>query len=63
MTKEQREQEKRWRTESDVRTLREAEELKKDPARMADVEEFIKQEVKMLSQMDKMFPSMSKKEG
>ncbi|MDP2218539.1 MAG: hypothetical protein Q8J68_14775 [Methanolobus sp.] len=61
-TAEQKEQERKWRIESDVKSLREAEEVKKDLGRMKDVEDFIKQEVAMLSKMDKMFPSMAKKE-
>lgn len=62
MSKEQKEEEEKWKQDSDARTLKDAEEIKKDPKRMKGVEEWLKHEKKALSMMDKMFPSMMGKD-
>lgn len=61
-TKEQKEEEKKWKVESDLRAIKEANEIKKDKSRMADVEKLIAKEMKALAVLDQMFPTMGKNE-
>lgn len=45
------EQEKKWETEEDLRTLRRAEEILKDPDRMKRVQAMVKKEVEALNKV------------
>ena len=44
-------EDKKWRTEEDLRTLRRAEEIKKDKSRVKDVKVLVKEEMKALSKI------------
>lgn len=48
------EQEKKWRIEGDVRTLKEAEMIKADPARMKDAMAMMNDEMKALMKVQAM---------
>lgn len=48
------EQEKKWRTEGDVRTLKEAEMIKADPARMKDSMAMMDDEMKAMMKVQAM---------
>ncbi len=48
MTREDREREKKWRTESDLRTLREADSIRCDGSRMRDVKAMARKEAEAL---------------
>ena len=53
MSTSQRAQENRYRAESDLRTLREAEQVKSDPARVRMAKIIAKEEIKALSKVAK----------
>lgn len=48
---EQRKQEQRWRAESDLRTLRDAELVKSDPARVRLAKQVAQEEIRALSKV------------
>ena len=50
---EQRKQEQRWRAESDLRTLREAEQVRSDPARVRLAKQVAQEEMRALQRVAK----------
>ncbi len=52
-SKESRERERRWRAESGLRTIQEAEEIKNDKARMADIKALANEQVSNLKKFCK----------
>lgn len=51
VTRDQRERERRWQAESDLRTLQQAEEIKGDRGRLNMAKRFAAQQVKVLSKV------------
>ena len=45
-TKDALEQERRWRTEDDIRTMQRAAEIKKDPSRVKAMKSYAEQQLK-----------------
>ena len=52
-SKQDVDREKRWRAESDLRTLREAESVKSDPSRVRMAQQVAREEMKALAKVTK----------
>ena len=60
MTDKQKENEKRYQAEDDLRTMQRMDEMSKDPDRVKMAKEMLAKQAEMMTMLDHMFPDMKK---